>query len=48
MALGSEPTDQFAYKVLDGADIVREAMLQQLRSSQALPDGFRPSAHIEM
>ena len=29
MALFYEPTDQFAQKVLDGADIVREAMLRQ-------------------
>jgi hypothetical protein len=32
MALGSEPTDQSAQKVLDGADIVRDAMFRQLTS----------------
>jgi hypothetical protein len=30
MALFYEPTDQYAQKVLDGADIVRDAMFQQL------------------
>jgi hypothetical protein len=30
MALGSEPTDQYAQKVLDDADIVREAILHRL------------------
>lgn len=30
MALFYEPTDQYAQKVLDGADIVREAIFRQL------------------
>jgi hypothetical protein len=29
MALGSEPTDQYAQKVLDDADIVRDAIFHQ-------------------
>ena len=37
MALFYEPTDQFAQKVLDGADIVREAMLRQLSQASSGP-----------
>ena len=33
MALFYEPTDQCAQKVLDGADIVRDAIFRQLRHS---------------
>ncbi len=36
MALCSEPTDQSAQKVLDGADIVRDAMLRQLWEGSVL------------
>ena len=35
MALFSECTDRYAQKLLDTADIVREAMFQQLRSAGA-------------
>jgi hypothetical protein len=55
MALCSERTDQYAQKVLDRADIVRDAMLRQLssvrrtataasRSLLALPHSFRTAA----
>jgi hypothetical protein len=38
MALCSEPTDQSAQKVLDGVDIVRDAIYQQLRCADAHSD----------
>ncbi len=49
MALFSECTDRYAQKLLDTADIVREAIFQQLLRTEGAPDATRPryaSPHI--
>jgi hypothetical protein len=46
MARSSECTDQYAQKVFDNADIVRDAILQQLRDttlSVAQKGNLKPS-----
>ena len=40
MARASECTEQYAQKVLDTADIVREAMLRQASARMARQEGF--------
>jgi hypothetical protein len=48
MALFSECMLPCAQKLLDTADIVREAILRQLRFDQALRGGSGLSPHIKM
>ena len=50
MAHSSECTDQYAPKALDGADIVRDAMLQQLSELSAYREKrpMHPNRHRGM